>query len=85
MDLLLLIVLLAFGIWMLVVVWKYAQLQTAKPPSEQDELLFRKGMRPEYQRFRIAIIPRATSAQSFFVILASAVVAGILAKSLGLI
>ena len=84
-NLLLLILLLAFAIWMLVVVWKYAQLQTAKPLSEQDELLCRKGARPEYLRFRVAIIPRATSAQSFFVILAIAVVAGVLAKLLGLI
>ena len=84
-DLLLLIVLLAFAIWVLLVVWQYAQLQTAKPLSEQDDLLFGKGVRPEYQRFRIAIIPRATSAKSFFVILAIAVVAGFLAKTLGLI
>jgi hypothetical protein len=84
-DLLLLIVLLAFVIWVLVVIWNYAQLQTAKPLSEQDDLLFGKGVRHEYQRFRLAIIPRATSAQSFFIIVTIAVVAGFLLKSLGLI
>lgn len=84
-NLLLLIVLVALAVWGLVVVWQYAKLQTSKSLSEQDAILFGKGIAPEYQRFKLATIPRATSAQSFIIILTIAVLTGLLAKTLGLV
>lgn len=81
-DLLLLVALAAFAVWLLVTLWRYVAIQSGKGVLEQEQDVFGKSLRPEYRKFMAVVVPRAASPLAFFTVLAVVVLLG-LAKALG--
>lgn len=81
-DLLLLVALAAFAIWMLVTVWRYVAIQSQKGLLEQEQEILGQPGRPEYRKVMAVVVPRCSSPLAFFSVLAVVVLLG-LARALG--
>lgn len=81
-DLVLLVGLTAFAIFVLVTIWRYVATQSRKGLVEQERELFGHALPPESREFMAVVVPRFASPLGFVAAIVVVVVLG-LAKVLG--
>ena len=65
-DLVLLVVIVAFSLWLLVVLWRYVETRSKQGQLEQEQELFGHGLTPETRALMARVMPRFSSSKGFF-------------------
>lgn len=81
-NLLFLVAIAAFAIWVLVTIWRYVSIQSQKGLLEQEQDVFGHKLRPEDRKFMATVFPRFGSSLGFLAAIAVIALLGV-AKVLG--
>jgi len=81
-NLLVLITVVAFAIWVLVTIWRYVSIQSQKGLLEQEQDVFGHELRPEDRKFMATVVPRFGSSLGFLAAIVAIALLGV-AKVLG--